>query len=50
MSTLTDRQKEMLKNHSKHHSERHMRMMRKLMKDGKSFTQAHKAAQKEVGK
>jgi len=50
MSSLTDRQKETLKKHSKHHTERHMRMMRKLMKDGKSFTQAHKAAQKEIGK
>tara|TARA_Y100001938_G_scaffold74576_1_gene103376 strand:- start:399 stop:551 length:153 start_codon:yes stop_codon:yes gene_type:complete len=50
MSSLTDRQKETLKNHKKHHSERHMRMMRKLMRDGKTFTQAHKVAQKEVGK
>lgn len=47
---LTDRQKETLKKHSSHHSAKHMAMMRKLMREGKSFTAAHKKAQKEVGK
>jgi hypothetical protein len=41
---------EMLKKHSVHHSVKHMAMMRKLMKQGDSFTVAHKKAKKEVGK
>lgn len=47
---LTQRQKDTLKKHSKHHSAKHMAMMRKEMKNGKSFTTAHKMAQKKVGK
>ena len=47
---LTDAQKKKLKEHSKHHSAKHMAMMRKDMKAGKTFTQAHKKAQKMVGK
>jgi len=47
---LTDRQKETLKNHSNHHSAKHMTMMRKLMREGSTFTAAHKKAMKEVGK
>ena len=47
---LTKRQKDTLDRHSKHHTSKHMSMMRKLMKSGKTFTEAHKAAMKKVGK
>jgi len=47
---LTDRQKETLKKHSVHHTTKHMNLMKKLMLDGKTFTQAHTVAQKRVGK
>ena len=36
--------------HAEHHSKKHMDMMRKLMREGKSFDEAHRAAQKSVGK
>ena len=39
-----------LKEASKHHSKKHMDLMKKLMKEGKSFAEAHKIALKEVGK
>ena len=49
--SLTDEQKKKLNKHKKHHTERHMRKMRNLMgKQGKTFTQAHNAAMKKVGK
>tara|TARA_R100000231_G_C5285240_1_gene152890 strand:+ start:221 stop:403 length:183 start_codon:yes stop_codon:yes gene_type:complete len=47
---LTKRQKDALKKHSKHHSSKHMASMRKMMRKGKTFTQAHKSAMKKVGK
>jgi len=47
---LTTAQKNRLKEHSKVHSAKHMAMMRKDMKAGKSFSQAHKDATKKVGK
>ena len=47
---LTKRQKDTLKKHSVHHSKKHMAMMKKEMRAGKSFTAAHKKAQKMVGK
>jgi len=47
---LTAKQKSVLLKHKKHHSSKHMSLMKKLMKDGKSFTVAHKTAQKKVGK
>ena len=47
---LTESQKKRLKEHSKHHTAKHMAMMRKDMKDGKSFYAAHKKAQKIIGK
>ena len=50
MKTLTKRQKDTLKKHSVHHSKQHMAMMRKEMRMGKSFTAAHKKAQRLVGK
>tara|TARA_R100000152_G_C6702705_1_gene131900 strand:- start:458 stop:631 length:174 start_codon:yes stop_codon:yes gene_type:complete len=47
---LTDRQKDTLKKHSKHHTKKHMDMMIRLMKEGKTFTEAHNIAMKKVGK
>tara|TARA_B100000575_G_C23059216_1_gene609813 strand:- start:1043 stop:1219 length:177 start_codon:yes stop_codon:yes gene_type:complete len=47
---LTQRQKDTLKKHSVHHSAKHMAFMRKAMREGSTFTAAHKAAQKKVGK
>jgi len=42
-------QEALLKKHSKHHSPKHMKMMRDMMSKGKTFTQAHDAAKKEMG-
>lgn len=50
MTKLSKRQESTMKKHKKHHSVKHMALMRKLMIKGKSFTQAHKEAMKEVGK
>ena len=47
---LNKRQKHTLKKHSVHHTQKHMNLMKDLMKKGKSFTQAHNVAMKEVGK
>ena len=47
---LTSRQQAALKRHSSHHSGKHMAEMRKAMKSGKTFGQAHKAAMRKVGK
>ena len=47
---LTKRQTETLKRHAKHHTAKHMTMMKKAMLAGKTLTQAHKMAQKKVGK
>ena len=43
-------QKDALKRHSPHHTAKHMTEMKKHMKKGKTFTQAHKIAMKKVGK
>ena len=50
MAELTKRQKTALARHAKHHTQKHMTSMRKDMKAGKTFTQAHKNAMKKVGK
>ena len=47
---LTERQKQALKRHSEHHTRKHMTEMRKIMRGGKTFTEAHKIAMKRVGK
>lgn len=47
---LTDRQIETLEKHKEHHTKKHMDMMIKLMKEGKTFTEAHKIAMDKVGK
>tara|TARA_B100000424_G_scaffold270863_1_gene271420 strand:- start:739 stop:891 length:153 start_codon:yes stop_codon:yes gene_type:complete len=50
MKQLTKRQKDALSRHKKHHTNKHMAMMRKAMKKGKTFKQAHKMAMKKVGR
>ena len=47
---LTKRQQATLRRHSSHHTKKHMAFMRREMRKGKSFTAAHKAAMKKVGK
>jgi len=49
-NTLTKKQEEQLKNASKNHTKKHIDYMRKLMKEGNTFTQAHNKALKDVGK
>ena len=49
MAELTKRQKKAMKEHSVHHSAKHMNFMRKLIKEGSTFTQAHTKAIKKVG-
>ena len=48
--SLTARQKAVMKKHSVHHTAKHMASMKKAMLSGKTFTQAHKIAMKQVGK
>ena len=50
LSGLTKRQQQTMIKHSQHHTKRHMEYMRNSMKRGATFTQAHKRAQKAVGK
>tara|TARA_Y100001938_G_C8077282_1_gene426874 strand:- start:442 stop:615 length:174 start_codon:yes stop_codon:yes gene_type:complete len=50
LSALTKRQQQTMKKHSKHHSKKHIQYMYNSMKRGATFTQAHKRAQKAVGK
>ena len=47
---LTTRQKNLLEKHSEHHSAKHMEFMKRRMRAGDTFTQAHKKAQMKVGK
>ena len=47
---LTQRQKDTMKRHSKHHTKKHMDNMTKLMKEGKTFGEAHKIAMKKIGR
>jgi hypothetical protein len=41
---------EKLREHAKHHTKNHIDMMKKLMKEGKSFSQAHNIVMKKIGK
>jgi hypothetical protein len=50
LSALTKRQQETMKRHGAHHTAKHLRDMLKRMVKGKSFTEAHRASQKAVGK
>ena len=47
---LTDRQNAALSKHSVHHTKNHMDTMASLMREGKTFTEAHKIAMSKVGK
>jgi len=38
------------KEHQKHHSKKHIKMMKDLIKKGKTFNQAHKEVMKKIGK
>lgn len=46
-TVLTERQKAKLKIHSQHHTPKHMTEMKKLMKQGLSFTKAHNEVKKK---
>ena len=50
MAKLNLSQMKKMKAHSVHHTPKHMNLMKKLMREGKTFKQAHTAAQKQVGK
>jgi hypothetical protein len=42
---------DLFKTHSKHHSKKHIDFMKRFIRAGKGcFSEAHKAAQKKVGK
>ena len=47
---LTKGQKELMKEHKVHHTPKHMTEMRKLMKKGFCFQQAHDITMKKIGK
>ena len=47
---LKPRQQKTMRSHARHHSLKHMRAMARDLKIGKSFRQAHIAAQRKVGK
>ena len=47
---LTKRQQATLRRHASHHTKKHMAFMRREMRKGKSFTAAHRAAMRKVGK
>jgi hypothetical protein len=47
---LTAGQKQLMKEHKQFHTKEHMAMMRKLLKQGYCFQQAHEIAMKKVGK
>tara|TARA_R100000654_G_scaffold37971_1_gene63582 strand:- start:1245 stop:1406 length:162 start_codon:yes stop_codon:yes gene_type:complete len=47
---LTKRQEAALERHKEHHTAKHMASMRRDMKAGKTFTEAHKLAMKKVGR
>tara|TARA_R100001591_G_scaffold5306_2_gene11661 strand:+ start:570 stop:722 length:153 start_codon:yes stop_codon:yes gene_type:complete len=50
MTKLNLSQMRKLKAHSVHHTPKHMNLIKKLMREGKTFKQAHTTAQKQVGK
>ena len=50
MASLTKKQKSLMSKHGEHHGPKHMKEMTKAMQQGKSFSAAHKSAQKKVGK
>tara|TARA_Y100000385_G_C12893084_1_gene550873 strand:+ start:508 stop:657 length:150 start_codon:yes stop_codon:yes gene_type:complete len=47
---LTESQRNMLEKHKIHHTAKHIALMKRLMKNGLSFSKAHKKAMVDVGK
>ena len=47
---LTKDQKALMKEHKQHHTDKHMKEMKKLMKMGYCFNQAHSITMKKIGK
>jgi len=47
---LSPRQKALMKEHKAHHTKEHLTMMRKLMKQGYCFEQAHQITMKKIGR
>jgi len=47
---LSPLQKKLMSSHKKHHTAKHMTEMRKMMKKGFCFEQAHNRSMKSVGK
>lgn len=47
---LSKRQKDLMSTHKEHHTKEHLMEMRKLMKKGYCFEQAHELAMKIIGK
>lgn len=50
VKTLTKKQKDTLRKHSVHHSAKHMAEMKRSIKSGIAFSEAHTKAMKKVGK
>ena len=50
VSSLTKKQQQSMKKHSKHHTKKHIQYMTNSIKRGSTFTKAHKNAQQKVGK
>tara|TARA_R110002050_G_scaffold193543_1_gene328555 strand:- start:5041 stop:5220 length:180 start_codon:yes stop_codon:yes gene_type:complete len=50
MSGLSSKQKSTMEKHSSHHSLGHMKYMIGAMRNGKSFSEAHKIAMGKIGK
>jgi len=50
MNKLTEKQEMKLKEHAKHHTAKHIRRMKKLMKEGMSFTKSHNEVKKMEAK
>jgi hypothetical protein len=50
MDGLSTRQKSTMNKHKEHHSIAHMKYMVGAMRNGKSFSEAHKIAMKKIGK
>ena len=47
---LTEGQKKKLEKHADHHTKKHLDLMKRLMRQGLTFNEAHKIAQSRVGK
>tara|TARA_R100000734_G_C3318950_1_gene113873 strand:+ start:3320 stop:3502 length:183 start_codon:yes stop_codon:yes gene_type:complete len=50
MGGLSKKEQSTMKKHAEHHSLAHLKYMIGVMRNGKSFKEAHMLAQKKVGK